>query len=125
MTMIKVSKSDKFVKQILTATFPKYKGRKVRIEAQRFPLDVRSYWDGGSRDYFVFLNLADMKSVSMPGQGINDRPVAGADKVTLPEGVACVEHSIFCGKDVGITIHVNPNNLTQLLTAGSTESEAR
>jgi hypothetical protein len=33
----------------------------------------------------------------------------------LPAGVICVEHSIFCGKDVGIRIHLNPENLVSML----------
>ena len=37
--------------------------------------------------------------------------------MTLPSGVICVEHSIFCGKDVGIRIHVNPENLVSMLPA--------
>lgn len=33
----------------------------------------------------------------------------------LPLNNIIVEHCIFCGKDLGIIIYVNPNNLTKLL----------
>ena len=32
----------------------------------------------------------------------------------LPPGIVLVEHSIFCGRDTGITVHVRPDNLDQL-----------
>jgi hypothetical protein len=31
--------------------------------------------------------------------------------------IACVEHSIFCGKDMGLTIHIHPANANRLLPA--------
>jgi hypothetical protein len=36
----------------------------------------------------------------------------------MPPNVIVVEHSIFCGKDVGITIYVRPANLAKLLPEG-------
>lgn len=53
----------------------------------------------------------------MPAQSMFDRPIQGADAVILPDGFACVEHSIFCGQDSGITIHIRPENSAGLLPA--------
>jgi len=37
------------------------------------------------------------------------------DLEELPPGIVIVKHSIFCGKDTGITIYANANDLTPML----------
>lgn len=104
------------VKALGLRAFPDYRGRKFAIEVREYPLNCASYWDGGSRSYFRFVRLADNAvSQEVPAQSALDRPIAGADSVTLPDGIVCVEHVIFCGKDLGLRIHVNPANLAKLL----------
>lgn len=110
-------KPDATIKAIVAECYPNYKGRKFAIETQDRPLNVASYWDGGSRDYFVFYCLSTGKAVPMPQQSAFDKKLPGADSVELPDGIICVEHSYFCGKDGGITIHVNPANMPKLLAA--------
>lgn len=97
--------------------FPGYNGRKFKLIISDGPIDVRSYWDGGSRDYFRFINLENGKmSDNVPAQHpVFDQKIDGANKVKLPIGVACVKHSIFCGKDAGLSIHINPENAAKLL----------
>ena len=112
---------DSQTQAIVNAAFPSYNGRKFKIEVASHPLNVKSYWDGGSRDYFTFVNLQTRETLTMPPQSAYDAQIAGADKVNLPVGFVCVEHSIFCGKDSGITIHVHPDNAPMLLPAPSTE----
>jgi hypothetical protein len=105
---------------VISAAFPDYRGRKMSIEIRDKPLDVRSYWDGGSRSYFVFVRLADKRCVEMPAQSAFDRPIAGAEKVSLPAGIVCVEHVYFCGKDLGCRVYVNPSDVNpQLLPRGA------
>src|SRR5208282_4301670 len=36
----------------------------------------------------------------------------------LPAGIAMVVHSMFCGKDMGLTFHVHPDSAAKLLPAG-------
>ena len=50
------------------------------------------------------LIVTDTDSFHPPAPWVN--PIEGK-RVEVPEGVAVVEHSIFCGKDCGITIYVN------------------
>lgn len=121
---IKVTKADKTVKRIVEAAFPEYKGRKIKVEVATRPLDVADYWDGGSRSYFVFLNIQTLAKMPVPSQGMNDRKVAGANAVTLPPGFVCVEHSIFCGKDCGIRIYVNPADMPKAIQGVDYKSDA-
>ena len=115
---IKVS-ADPLIKQIASAAYPEYRGRKFHIEVSEYPLDVRSYWDGGSRSYFRFVNLMTLEiSSQVSAQSAFDKPISGAEAVTLPVGFACVEHSIFCGKDSGLTFHIRPENAAKLLPVG-------
>jgi hypothetical protein len=116
-----LDKLDSTTQAIVNAAFPSYNGRKFRMEIANHPLNVKSYWDGGSRDYFTFVNLATRETASMPAQSAFDPQIAGADAVNLPAGFVCVEHSIFCGKDGGITIHVQPDNAPLLLPAPESE----
>jgi len=109
---------------LMRAAFPSYRGRRYRVRVTDHPLDIRTYWDGGSRDYFAFVDL-ESRSVSaqVPPQSAFDRPIAGADAVTLPTNVACVEHTISCGKDLGLTLIVHPRNAAPLLPAPVTTSD--
>jgi hypothetical protein len=113
--MSKIYTNHPDVKRIATAAYPNYTGRKFSVEVSNRPIDVRSYWDGGSRDYFVFLRLDNLKTWVMPEQSINDVKVEGADKVSLVPGMVCVEHTIFCGKDIGITIYIHPDNVPKFI----------
>lgn len=109
-------KLDATVKQIKAATFPEYNGRRFFLMVSEAPINCASYWDGGSRSYFRFVNLATMESsVLAPAQSAYDQTVKGLDAVELPVGFACVEHSFFCGRDGGLTIHIRPENAAHLL----------
>lgn len=115
---IKLSVADVLVRRIVSATYPAYRGRKITLCPQSYPLNVKSYWEGGSRSYFAFLRLDTFQASAMPAQSGFDQQIQGADSVTLPEGIACVEHVYFCGTDLGLRIHVNPANMAKLLPVG-------
>lgn len=69
-----------------------------------------------------------MKKISLPQY---NPPQFGGPVETptfpLENNVAIVEHSIFQGKDIGLTIHVHPSNVTKLMPqeSGISESDAR
>lgn len=119
---IYLNKLDATSARIVRAAFPSYQGKKFSIEIRDYPIDVRSYWDGGSRDYFTFVNLQTFETMAMPAQSGFDRQIQGSDSVSIPTGFACVQHSIFCGKDHGITIIVGPSNAALLISDNSAES---
>lgn len=111
---------------LMRAAFPQYQGRTFKIRIQEGPLDVRSYWDGGSRNYYVFISLANSRRFEMPQQSAFDPLIEGADRVRLPSGIGCVEHTIFCGKDLGLTLILNPSDAAPLLPSADkpTDDEA-
>jgi len=98
------------VKRVVKAAFPSYNGRKISISTN-IPSRLDSYWDGGSRDYYAFVQLSTLKAVELP----TNHPFFEKDKPrdlsALPLGMAIVRHSIFCGKDVGCAVFVNPQDL--------------
>lgn len=109
---------DVFTRSLVSRAFPNYRGNKFKLAVSDSPINCASYWDGGSRSFYVFANLATGEvSNAVPAQSAFDRPVQGLDAVTLPEGFACLQHSIFCGKDTGITIFIPSANAGKFLPA--------
>ena len=102
------------VKQIAQAAFPDYKGRSFSVLPFRGGMDLSSYWSGGSRDYYNVINLTTLRSAEIPqgGSGHGDAPYRIS---TLPDNMAVVKRTYFQGKDLGITIFVNPENLSKML----------
>ena len=108
---IKVRKAQ--VRPILKRSFPDYRGRKFKIE---FTDEVNFYgtnWSGGSRNSYAFVHAdGNDKFLSAPAPWVN--PYEGK-KHLLPENVLVVRHTIFCGKDLGITIYAHPSYAPRLL----------
>lgn len=108
--------TDKQIKQIAKLAYPDYNGSKFYLEAQKHPLDLRSSWQDGSRDYFRFVRLADLAvSAEVPAQSGYDRPVSGLAEFMVPEGFVVVRHVFFCGHDCGLSVIANPKNMAKLL----------
>jgi hypothetical protein len=117
MQTIYIDKPDDFMVSIARSIG--YSGRKFKLEISDRPINVKSYWSGGSREYYHFVSLSDKKRVDVPAQSAFDHQIAGADNVTLPAGICCVQHTIFCGKDLGLTFIVRPDNAAPMLPAVS------
>lgn len=109
-----IDKPDETVRKIINSTFPSYKGKKFKLSTD-VPGRLNSYWDGGSRDYFSFYELSTRKTLDVG----SNHPFFEASKPreleSLPPGVVVVKHSIFCGKDMGITIYANASDLAPML----------
>lgn len=108
------------VSKVCAFAHPDYTGQAVKIEYTTLPLDLRSYWSGGSHTEWVLLKLVDMSVLSIPPQSVFDRQIAGAGAFVLPEGVVAVAHVYFCGKDMGLTIYARPDGV-KFLPAAPTE----
>lgn len=89
--------------QLAKRAFPSYRGRKFRLETMKRPRRLASYWDGGSRDTFRAYRVEQKTFFTPP----TVYPFGGDNNPDfVPEsGVILIEHSVFCGKDVGCTIY--------------------
>jgi hypothetical protein len=97
---IKVSKAD-----------PEYRGRSIKLVIQDYVCVTDLIWGGGTRSVYRAVNLADLRAS-------RDTRFLPFPEVTRMEGtypvpdmVAIVEHTIFCGKDLGLRIYINPANV--------------
>jgi DNA-directed RNA polymerase subunit K/omega len=102
---------------LIAKTFPNYKGRKFRVSATERPVNTISSWCGGSKDFFVLVNLATMETQPVPENGNVFTPALNRDGVIVPPNFVIVEHTIFCGKDLGLTFHVHPGTMAPMLMA--------
>ena len=104
------------VQTIVAAAFPAYRGRRFHLEAHDGGAMILGdeVWGGGSRNEYRAVVIADGScshaSVQSPYAG------GGTDRRTvIPTGVAVVEHTNFCGQDLGLTVHVRADEVTRWL----------
>ena len=111
---MEIEKLTPDLERIVKACYPNYTGRKFHLSTN-IPKELNSYWDGGSKTDYIFYELATGKSYHVH----SNHPFFEHDKPrvlnSLPNGVIIVAHSIFCGKDSGITFYSNPQDLTPSL----------
>lgn len=103
--------------KVVQAAFPEYRHAPSRLTIQPLTHAVTpsSYWSGGSRDYWAFVELATLKaSQVLPESGsgfVQDaKPIE-----SLPEGYALVRYRIGAFKSA--SIYLNAVNLTPMLPA--------
>jgi len=109
-----IDKPDQEIQTIVSNTFPSYNGRKIQV-SDEVPSTLDSYWSGGSKNTYVLYHLDQRKAFQLP----TNHPYFEADKPNrldaLPDRVVIVKHTIFCGKDLGITIIANKENMAPML----------
>lgn len=105
---------------LIRKAFPTAKSRKpVKIEG-RNKYSVNDYWDGGSRNHCVFLDLSTMNVLSSESVPVEQRQKAANPynlpiyTVALTPRIIVVENCIFCGKDLGYRIYCHPSLLGEL-----------
>ena len=112
---------DALLKKICKLAYPSYKGRKFEVQYNTKKITMHSYWDGGSKTDYVIVNVAKMQVVVVP----DNHPVFGnypdMTNVPIPDDFVVVAHTIFCGRDMGLTIYT-PHR-APLLTDGSQLSD--
>ena len=111
---MKLNKSQ--VRDILKATFPEYRGRTFRIEFTPTVSFYNTNWSGGTRNIYVAV-WSDGRTAKFnaPAPWVN---VIEGQTIDMPQNVLIVEHTIFCGKDLGITIYAHPVHLPKWLPRG-------
>lgn len=109
----------KQVPAIVNATFPGYKGRKIGVKAVESVTFIDVNWSGGTRSQYRACALDGTPTERQPNMGAMPpwaNPFEGKT-VALPAGFVIVEHVMFCGKDLGLRIYVNPADMPKLLPA--------
>ena len=110
---MKVKKAQ--VKDILKATFPEYRGRTFKVEFAPTITFHDTNWGGGTKNTYAIIGSDGRTArLSVPAPWIN--PVEGKT-VEMPTNALVVKHTVFCGKDLGITIYASPVHLPKWLTA--------
>lgn len=107
--------------KIALTAFPDYKGRSLVLRPFH-PMAVTSYWDGGSRDYYAFVHLGTGRKADIPQNGTGYDRVRYPQLDALPEQIVLVQHTYFCGKDLGLTLYVQPEHSLTLLLGNSAVS---
>lgn len=122
---ISLEANDPVAKKLAHASFPDYTGRKFKVTVvpEGSAIDVTSYWDGGTREYFVVMNLITLKTVPVPQNG--DPYTKRIAPVKIHENMCVVSHSIFMGKDMGLTFTISEKNAAQLLPDTSTNLDKK
>ena len=115
MNTIYLDRSDRSADAIIRRTFPGYSGRKVQVRSTESVAFSDTQWSGGSRSDYRILDLASDKLLSIPEAPFMARSALHEASHALPAGFVVAEHSRFCGKDIGIILHVNPATLGRLL----------
>jgi len=105
--------SRKLVETIIRKSFPDYRGRKVKFQISPTVTFMNTNWTGGSKNEYVALR-ADGAWARLDIYAPWANPVEG-QIVDLPKDILVVERKFFCGKDAGVTIWANPQNLPKWL----------
>lgn len=73
-------------------------------------------WDHGTRETHKLVRLSDGKEIPIIDSNLAPWDKARKDvKVTLESGFAIVRHSMFQGRDMGLTFYVHPDNIAAML----------
>lgn len=104
--------------QVPSSLRQSYTGKmfKARIcDTVTIPADA-GLWDGGSRDTYTVIRMAD--GATIPAARHNAAPWDSNRQnrvVTLEPGICVVEHTMFCGKDMGLTFHIRADDVASML----------
>jgi hypothetical protein len=104
-----------------------YSGKKFKAVVTTqvtIPSDA-GLWSGGTRNTFQLVHLETGKAVQASDNMSSPWNANRKDQnISLQAGFAVVEHSLFCGKDMGLTFYVHPDNASALLPPPSAELSA-
>lgn len=93
--------------KIAKYAFPNYSGRKYRVE-YRDSIDTAynngACGGGGTQYYYKFVRLDNGSIITVPVIGLGDN--FRKHESEIPSGCACIQHSIFCGHDTGLTVYL-------------------
>jgi hypothetical protein len=94
------------VKKIAKVIYPEYKGRKFTAEVKS-KYYVSNYWDGGTRNYMKAIDLKTGLIMEPSHESTVPFNSISNTCIDIPPNVGILEHSYFCGKDMGIRLYVS------------------
>ena len=99
-----------YIKKIAKTAYPDYKGRKIRYRTDKQTIDTsyNANWSEGSRTEYKFVRTDNGAVLDNPNKNLAPWQHTYDQKeiATLIPGLACVTHSIFMGKDTGLTVYI-------------------
>ena len=95
------------------------KKRTVKVEVTTRVYFGNTFWDGGSKNTYRAVRLADGNVASLETGSSPWTAVAEGKAVELEPGIAIVEESIFCGKQMPLRVYLHPSNAAPLLGSNS------
>jgi hypothetical protein len=104
------------VPTVLRGSYAGYKYKVLVCESVTIPATA-GLWDSGSRDSYQGVELATGKRYPLSMESEAPWGTRREIEVKLDNGKAVVEHSIFCGKDMGLTFYIHPSNAIGLIPA--------
>jgi hypothetical protein len=111
--MLHLRKQD--VPTVILNCYPEYTGKKFRlVESDGYT--ISNYWNEGSRSYCTVVNLQTGEQYVPAPETSNPFLTIAHAQFQIPDNHAVVEHAIIGGKDSGLFIYVNKNNVNKLLS---------
>jgi hypothetical protein len=104
------------VPTVLRGSYAGYKYKVLVCESVTIPATA-GLWNSGSRDSYQGVELATGKRYPLTMESEAPWGTRRDIEVQLDNGKAVVEHSIFCGKDMGLTFYIHPSNAIGLIPA--------
>lgn len=108
------------VRALITRAFPSEPrfARKKSFYVSTFPesgMNLASYWDGGSKDFYTVTELATGKHFEVA----SNHPYFEKDRPsylkTLPPGYVVLRTGFFCGKISTPHVYLNPEDMPRYL----------
>ena len=116
MNIVHLRRSDKTVDEIVRAAFPSYTGNKVAANIQDMITFHSTNWDGGSKNEYAIVRLADMKVMTVPESPYFSQDNLYTNLHKIPDGVVVVILAHFAGKQ-SVSIVSPAQNITPFLPA--------
>jgi hypothetical protein len=106
-----LDKLEGIAAKIAVSAFPGYKGKRFKIATASCFSPNLNHWEGGTRTYQVLISRrGERRQVPECGTMF----VGSHGPIDIPPGFLIIEHSIFCGKDMGLTFLIRPDELDTL-----------
>lgn len=112
--------NDSTIAEIVSKTFPNNR-KDVKIAEFKGPMNVNSYWDGGTREEYKLYCLKTKKTVSIPeshpyfNRRKSGERMGNIECTNIPKNYALICGGTFCGKPASVRILVHSANLQKLI----------